>query len=90
MNFCYELYCNKKSLIYIRQIKQTGLQLVAIQTAMWRLRRTMNDHPDLLNEVKDLAWEELHLRYQLRSMQIGLDVNEQVKRFFVPVSKAHR
>ena len=48
----------------------------------------MNDHPDLLNEVKDLAWEELHLRYQLRSMQIELDVNEQVKRFFVPVRKA--
>ena len=84
------MYCNKKSLIYIRQIKQTGLQLVAIQTAMWRLRRTMNDHPDLLNEVKDLAWEELHLRYQLRSMQIGLDVNEQVKRFFVPMNKADR
>ena len=50
----------------------------------------MNDHPDLLNEVKDLAWEELHLRYQLRSMQIGLDVNEQVKRFFVPMNKADR
>ena len=58
-------------------MKQISTHLVAIQSVMWRLRPRMNDHPDILREIQDLAWEELHLRYQLRSHQIGLDVNEE-------------
>ena len=64
---------------YLLQMKQVSTNLVALQSAMWRLRPTMNDHPDQLQEVRDLAWEELHLRLQLRSHQIAIEVNEQVK-----------
>ena len=60
-------------------MKQIVTHLVAIQTAMWRMRPHMHTHPDQLQEVRDLAWEELHLRFQLRSVQLEIDIDEQVK-----------
>ena len=60
-------------------MKQIVTHLVAIQTAMWRLQPHMYAHPDQVQEVRDLAWEELHLRFQLRSVQLEIDIDEQVK-----------
>lgn len=59
-------------------MQQVSILLVTIQTAMWRLRVSMYNHPDALQEVRDLAWEDLHLRYQIRSLQISLDLNDEV------------
>ena len=30
-------------------------------------------------DMRDLAWEELHVRYQLRSLQIRIEISEKVR-----------
>ena len=59
-------------------MKQTCTQLITLQSAMWRLKAEMLIDQNSLQDMRDLAWEELHLRHQLRSLQIQLEVNEEV------------
>ena len=60
---------------------QISRQLLTIQSAMWRLRAEMRIDQSSLQDMRELAWEELHLRYQLRSLQIRVEVNEEVNQF---------
>ena len=60
-------------------MKQTASQLVALQTAMWRLKAEMRVDEQAKQDMRDLAWEELHVRYQLRSLQIRIEISEKVR-----------
>ena len=59
-------------------MKQICTQLITLLSAMWRLKAEMLIDQNSLQDMRDLAWEELHLRHQLRSLQIQLEVNEEV------------
>ena len=60
-------------------MKQIASQLVALQTAMWRLKAEMRVDEQAKQDMRDLAWEELHVRYQLRSLQIRIEISEKVR-----------
>ena len=59
---------------------QIAAQVITLQTAMWRLKAEMKVDEEAIRDMRNLAWEELHLRKQLRSLQIRIEVSEEVKK----------
>ena len=59
-------------------MRQKANQLITLQTAMWRLKAEMRIDQTALQDMKNLAWEELHVRLQLRSLQIEVEVDKEV------------
>ena len=59
-------------------MRQKDNQLITLQTAMWRLKAEMRIDQTALQDMKNLAWEELHVRLQLRSLQIEVEVDKEV------------
>ena len=59
---------------------QIAAQVITLQTAMWRLKAEMKVDEEAICDMRNLAWEELHLRKQLRSLQIRIEISEEVKK----------
>ena len=53
-------------------------QLVPIQRAMIRLKSLILGNAGIRQEVVDLAWSELELRYRLRTVQIRMTRGKRV------------
>ena len=64
---------------FFLQMKQVAGQLVSVQVVMWRLQARVSRHLEVRTEMRDLGWEELHMRLQLRSLQIENEIGKEVK-----------
>ena len=65
-----------------RLFKQLSVSVVTIQKSLLWLKFLQRNGVYVIPDIMDLVYQEVHLRIQLRTAQIGLELNREVCVFF--------